>query len=109
MFNGNLDKIISYCESIGADYLVSEIPSGSRLVYVEEKKNHLKQNEFRSYLRISKHEDHEYFYTKQDGMVGYKTDEWIKNWIDYLTFGGKRALTEDEKFELECDEDCFVR
>lgn len=90
MFNGNLDNVISYCKEIGANYHVSEFPNGSRLVYVQEK-NVKRKNEFASYLRISKHEDHENFYTRQDGLVGYKTDEWIKNWIDYLTFGEKRA------------------
>lgn len=90
MFNGNLDNVISYCERIGADFHVNELPNGSRLVYVMEK-NPKNKDEYVSYLRISKHEDNKNFYTRQDGLVGYKTDEWIKDEIDYLTFARERA------------------
>ena len=90
MFNGNLDNVISYCERIEADFHVNELPNGSRLVYIMEK-NPKNKDEYVSYLRVSKHEDNNNFYTRQDGLVGYRTDEWIKDEIDYLTFVNERA------------------
>lgn len=93
MFNGNLDNVIKYCEEIGAKHFIHEMPNGLRMLYIldkeeaEIKEKHPKKYAqlFVSYLRVSKHDDHDYFYTRDNGVVGYRSDRWIKDRIDWLT------------------------
>lgn len=92
MFERNLENVKTYLDEIGARYNVVSI-NGFEMIYVFEKdaydnkKKHPRKYKdlYVSYLRISKHDGDERFYTKMDGITRYLPDYRIKKIIDELT------------------------
>ena len=94
MFNGDLNKVAAYCEEIGAEYNIVEM-AGTKFLYVHDKTEFRKRLEavgkdqllYVGYLRLSKHEDHDYLYGRYNGWCQYYSDKQVKEIIDDLTKG----------------------